>query len=277
MKYESVKKILVIEDDHVTRHLYAQGLEAKGFDIINAQNGLAGIQQAQEYVPDLVLCDLTMPDIDGYTVLTMLRQDPVTAIIPFIFITGSCTREAIRKGMELGADDYVTKPFSLDELLRAINTQLQRQAVLKTWCAAKFQEAQKSGSADKTTALNSPQSIFPCVPQLKKVFEFIEAHYHEGITLCDVAEAVGYSPAYLTNQVGKQTGETVNSWIVKRRMQGARFLLQNDYQTVEQIARALGYQDVSHFSRQFRQHHGLPPHAWRKEHQVGCFKVELNN
>jgi AraC-like DNA-binding protein len=60
-------------------------------------------------------------------------------------------------------------------------------------------------------------------------------------------------------------------------MQGARFLLQNDHQTVEQIARALGYQDVSHFSRQFRQHHGLPPHAWRKEHQVGYCKVKVNH
>lgn len=277
MKYESVKKILVIEDDTVTRNLYVKGLQAKGFEIISAENGFTGLQKAQDHVPDLVVCDITMPDIDGYSVLTMLRQDPVTAIIPFIFMTGSSTRGSVRKGMELGADDYVTKPSTLDELLRAITTQLQRQAMLQSWCATKFQEAQKSTSADKSSALNQPHSIFPCIPQLKQVFDFIEAHYHEGITLCDVAEAVGYSPAYLTNQVGKQTGETINSWIVKRRMQGARFLLQNDHQTVEQIARALGYQDVSHFSRQFRQHHGLPPHAWRKEHQVGYYKIKVSN
>ncbi|MDH6061859.1 response regulator transcription factor [Chrysosporum bergii ANA360D] len=276
MNDESVKKILVIEDDTVSRNLYVKGLRGKGFDVMSVENGFTGIQKAQENVPDLVVCDVTMPDIDGYGVLTMLRQDPVTAIIPFIFITGSSTRKAVRKGMELGADDYITKPFTLDELLRTITTQLQRQAFLQSWCAAKFQEAQKSSLADDTSALNQPQSIFPCIPQLKKVFDFIEAHYHEGITLCDVAEAVGYSPAYLTNQVGKQTGETINSWIVKRRMEGARFLLQNDQQTVEQIARALGYQDVSHFSRQFRQHHGLPPHAWRKEHQAGYSKVKVS-
>jgi len=276
MNDESVKKILVIEDDTVSRNLYVKGLRGKGFDVMSVENGFTGIQKAQENVPDLVVCDVTMPDIDGYGVLTTLRQDPVTAIIPFIFITGSSTRKAVRKGMELGADDYITKPFTLDELLRTITTQLQRQAFLQSWCAAKFQEAQKSSLADDTSALNQPQSIFPCIPQLKKVFDFIEAHYHEGITLCDVAEAVGYSPAYLTNQVGKQTGETINSWIVKRRMEGARFLLQNDQQTVEQIARALGYQDVSHFSRQFRQHHGLPPHAWRKEHQAGYSKVKVS-
>ncbi len=288
MMYESSKKILVIEDDNVTRNLYLKGLEAKGFDTIGANNGLAGIQQAQEHIPDLVICDITMPDMDGYSVLTTLRQEPLTAIIPFIFLTGSSTKADVRKAMELGADDYLTKPSTLDELLRAIAIRLQKQATLQYWWAMKFEKAPKSVFADHTPAIaggvsvgvasgtEAPdtemmvpsKSIFPYIPQLKEVFDFIEAHYHQGITLCDVAVAVGYSPAYLTNRVAKQTGETVNCWIVKRRMAGARFLLQNNDQTVEKIAKALGYQDVSHFSRQFRQHHGLPPQAWRKEHQL---------
>ena len=286
--HESPKKILVIEDDNVTRNLYLKGLEAKGFDTIGADTGVAGIQQAQEHIPDLVICDITMPDMDGYSVLATLRQDPVTAIIPFIFLTGSSTKADVRKAMELGADDYLTKPSTLDELLRAIAIRLQKQATLQYWWAMKLEKAPKSVFADNTTAIAEgvsvgeasgreasgteimmpPKSIFPYIPQLKEVFDFIEAHYHQGITLCDVAVAVGYSPAYLTNRVAKQTGDTVNCWIVKRRMAGARFLLQNDDQTVEKIAKALGYQDVSHFSRQFRQHHGLPPQAWRKEHQL---------
>ncbi|MEH2249141.1 response regulator transcription factor [Nostoc sp.] len=294
MMSESSNKILVIEDDNVTRNLYLKGLKAKGFDAIGADNGLTGIQRAQDRIPDLVICDIMMPDIDGYDVLTTLRRDPLTAIIPFIFLTGSSNRADVRKAMELGADDYLTKPSTLDELLQVIATRLQKQATFQDWCAIQFQKVPKLVFADNTTAIavgiavgvgeasrkeafsreaiipNS--SIFPCIPQLKEVFDFIEAHYHEGITLCDVAVAVGYSPAYLTNRVAKQTGETVNCWIVKRRMAGARFLLQNDNQTVENIAKALGYQDVSHFSRQFRQHHGLPPQAWRKEHQLGLQK-----
>jgi YesN/AraC family two-component response regulator len=278
---ESSKKILVIEDDAITRNLYLKGLEAKGFDMIGADNGRVGIQQAQEYTPDLVICDITMPDIDGYNVLTTLRQDPVTAIIPFIFLTGSSSKADVRKAMELGADDYLTKPSTLDELLRAIAIRLQKQATLQYWYSIQFEKAAKSVFAGNTRAIGggvavasdreaniSSKSIFPCIPQLKEVFDFIEAHYHEGITLCNVAVAVGYSPAYLTNRVAKQTGETVNCWIVKRRMAEARFLLQNNDQTIEKIAKALGYQDVSHFSRQFRQHHGLPPQAWRKEHQL---------
>ncbi|MEH2441774.1 response regulator transcription factor [Nostoc sp.] len=284
MIYESSNKILVIEDDNVTRDLYLKGLKAKGFDTISADNGLAGIQQVQECIPDLVICDITMPDMDGYSVLSTLRQDPLTAIIPFIFLTGSSNKADVRKAMELGADDYLTKPSTLDELLRAIAIRLQKQATLQNWCTMKSEKALKSVFADNTSAAIAPvettvreatipsQSIFPSIPQLKEVFDFIEAHYHQGITLCDVAVAVGYSPAYLTNRVARQTGETVNCWIVKRRMAGARFLLQNDNQTVEKIAKALGYQDVSHFSRQFRQHHGLPPQAWRKQHQLGSQK-----
>ncbi|MEH2096274.1 response regulator transcription factor [Nostoc sp.] len=284
MIYESSNKILVIEDDNVTRDLYLKGLKAKGFDTISANNGLAGIQQVQECIPDLVICDITMPDMDGYSVLSTLRQDPLTAIIPFIFLTGSSNKADVRKAMELGADDYLTKPSTLDELLRAIAIRLQKQATLQNWCTMKSEKALKSVFADNTSGAIAPvettdkettipsQSIFPSIPQLKEVFDFIEAHYHQGITLCDVAVAVGYSPAYLTNRVARQTGETVNCWIVKRRMAGARFLLQNDNQTVEKIAKALGYQDVSHFSRQFRQHHGLPPQAWRKQHQLGSQK-----
>ncbi|MEH2305056.1 response regulator transcription factor [Nostoc sp.] len=273
--YESSNKILVIEDDHVTRDLYLKGLKAKGFDTISANNGLAGIQQAQECIPDLVICDITMPDMDGYSVLSTLRQDPLTAIIPFIFLTGSSNKADVRKAMELGADDYLTKPSTLDELLRAIAIRLQKQATLQYWWAMKFEKAPKSVFVDNTLDAIAPEeptilskSIFPSIPQLKEVFDFIEAHYHQGITLCDVAVAVGYSPAYLTNRVARQTGETVNCWIVKRRMAGARFLLQNNNQTIEKIAKALGYQDVSHFSRQFRQHHDLPPQAWRKQHQL---------
>jgi YesN/AraC family two-component response regulator len=268
MMYDSSKKILVIEDDTVTRNLFLKGLEAEGFDTISAQNGLFGIQQAQEHLPDLVICDIMMPDMDGYSVLTTLREDPTTAIIPFIFLTGSDTKANVRKAMELGADDYLTKPCTLDELLRAIAIRLQKQANLQYWCATELLKASKPITAAKTLDVTLPKSIFPNVPQLKEVFDFIEANYHQGITLCDVAEAVGYSSAYLTNRVARQTGETVNSWIVKRRMAGARFLLQNNNQTIEQIAKALGYQNVCHFSRQFRQHHGLPPHAWRKEHQI---------
>ncbi|MFN6514163.1 MAG: response regulator [Nostoc sp. CreGUA01] len=263
MIHESSKKILVIEDDAVTRNVFLEVLEAQGFNTIGAENGLAGIQEAQEHLPDLVICDIQMPDMDGYSVLTTLRQDPDTAIIPFIFLTGSNTQADVRKGMELGADDYLTKPSTIEDLLRAIAVRFEKQALLRYW----YTNNSDRLSQTLPSSINS-ESIFPSVPHLQSVFDFIEDNYHQGITLSDVAVAVGYSPAYLTNRVAKQTGETVNAWIVKRRMAAARPLLKNTNKTIEQIAIAVGYQNTCHFSRQFRQHHGLSPKIWRKQQQL---------
>lgn len=257
---ESSKTILVIEDESDTRNLFLTVLEAKGFDTLAAENGFVGIQQAQKYLPDLIICDIAMPDMDGYDVLNALRQDPVTAIIPFIFLTGSHDKAAVRKGMELGADDYITKPSTIEELMKAIAIRLQKQALLKHLYASQSHQLSEA-------ILNDAEFIFPPIPQLKEVFDYIEANYHQGITLSDVALAVGYSSAYLTNRVAKETGDTVNGWILKRRMAAARPLLKNTNKTIEQIAIALGYQNACHFSRQFRQHHGLPPKAWRKQQQ----------
>jgi len=134
MMHESSKKILVIEDDAITRNIFLDGLETEGFYTLGAENGNTGIQQAQQHLPDLILCDIMMPDMNGFGVLAALRQDPVTAITPFIFLTGSNTKADIRKGMDLGADDYVTKPATVEELLRAITTRLEKQAkVMQYW------------------------------------------------------------------------------------------------------------------------------------------------
>ncbi|MCC5639713.1 DNA-binding response regulator [Nostoc sp. CHAB 5844] len=275
MMHTSSKTILVIEDDAVTRNLFLDSLQAEGYDTIEAENGRIGIQEAQEHLPDLVICDIVMPDMDGYDVLNALRQDPLTAIIPFIFLTGSDTKDALRKGMELGADDYLTKPSTVDQLLKAIATRLEKQALLRYWYATQSHQISEPIPANITVS-ETPKSIFPSVPQLKEVFDYIEANYHQGITLAKVAEAVGYSRAYLTNRVAKQTGETVNGWILKRRMMAARSLLKDTNQTIEQIALALGYQNACHFSRQFRQHHGIPPKHWRKKQQFlnACTQLE---
>lgn len=105
---------------------------------------------------------------------------------------------------------------------------------------------------------------FPGNTLLNQVFKFIEENYDQSISLCDVATAVGYCPAYLTNLVRRHTGKTVNHWIVERRMLAARNLLRESELSVSQIAAAVGYQHEGHFFRQFRQNHKTTPQAWRK-------------
>lgn len=118
--------ILVIEDEKDVRLNIVEILASGGFDSLNADNGLTGVQLAKERSPDLILCDIKMPDFDGYNVLEALRQDPKTAMIPFIFLTAKADKGDMRHGMNLGADDYLTKPFRRLELLDTIAARLKR-------------------------------------------------------------------------------------------------------------------------------------------------------
>ena len=259
-----MSKILVIEDEAHTRNMFRDCLEAEGFQTFGAGDGLAGIEQAQKHLPNLVLCDVIMPKLDGYSVLNQLRRVADTATIPFIFVTAKADKAHRRQGMSLGADDYLTKPSTVEELLEAVSARLERHAMLQAHCDVSSKSLEEDvASKASNSEINS---LFPVVPELSEVFEFIEANHNKGITLCDVAKAVGYSPAYLTNKVKRETGRTVNRWIIERRMVEALCLLSNTKQSVEQIATAIGYQNTCHFFRQFRQYQGTTPQAWRNNH-----------
>lgn len=121
------KKILVIEDERVTRTNILNFLDAEGFAAIGAENGRQGIKLAQEHLPELIICDILMPDLDGYDVLTQLQQEPKTAAIPFIFLTVSTDKDNVRRGMTMGADDYLSKPVTSAELRAAIASRIRRR------------------------------------------------------------------------------------------------------------------------------------------------------
>ncbi len=123
-------KILVIEDDQPVRKMIVKMLKRQDFAVIEAENGAIGVQMALSEVPDLILCDVQMPELDGHQVLRTLRQNSLMATIPFIFLTARAEKADFRAGMELGADDYVTKPFTQAELLGAIAARLQKQAAV---------------------------------------------------------------------------------------------------------------------------------------------------
>ncbi|WP_427158658.1 helix-turn-helix domain-containing protein [Aliinostoc sp. HNIBRCY26] len=147
------------------------------------------------------------------------------------------------------ADDYLQE---YSEHWSFCSTKTAKQSTLVPFCAEKI----------------NPSDIklrFSSHPQLKAVFDFIEANYHQPITLCDVAQSVGYSSAYLTDLVRRCTGKPVNHWIVERRMSAARSLLLETAHSISYIAEVVGYQYEGHFFRQFRQYHKTTPQAWRKE------------
>src|SRR5689334_13559703 len=106
-----MKSILVIDDNQGIRENTAEILELAGYKVLTAENGKKGVEQAMKEKPDLIVCDIMMPELDGYGVLHLLRKNADTEQIPFIFLTAKTERTDFRKGMEMGADDYVTKPF----------------------------------------------------------------------------------------------------------------------------------------------------------------------
>lgn len=256
-----MKKILVIEDRVLARP-WLKGLKAQGFSATSAENGIVGIQRAQEKLPDLIVCDVMMPE-NGYEVLTTLRQNSVTATIPLIVVTAKEDRADRRKAMELGADDYLTQPCTLEELQKAIAAQLEKYSLLRQKFTSEKELVQEPPPVDSATSEAATQPFFPSVPHLDAVFDFIEANYHMAITLEDVAQAAGYSPAYLTNLTRRQTGKTVYRWIIARRMAAACSLLLETDLIVEEIASQVGYHHSVHFFRQFRQLHGTTPQTWR--------------
>jgi DNA-binding response OmpR family regulator len=113
-------KILIIEDEETVRENILELLDAEGFEASAAENGRIGLTLAQQQLPDLILCDVRMPELDGYGVLTGLRSEQATAGIPLIFLTAKAATSDLSSGLELGANAYITKPFSMSELLGAI-------------------------------------------------------------------------------------------------------------------------------------------------------------
>lgn len=126
-----MKKILLIEDNDDIRNNTAEILELSNYKVIVAENGKIGVEKAMEHSPDLIICDIMMPVLDGYGVLHAVHKNDAIKNTPFIFLTAKTERSDFRKGMELGADDYITKPFSGTELLNAVDSRLKKLDLLK--------------------------------------------------------------------------------------------------------------------------------------------------
>lgn len=153
-----MKTVLLIEDDTVLRENTAELLELSNYNVITAANGQIGLDVAKTKKPDIVICDIMMPILDGYGVLEGLSKNNDTKFIPFIFLSAKTERQDVRKGMDLGADDYITKPFSEDEILSAIESRIAKAAILKDQREALQNTSIISG--DQLRTLNDLKNFF---------------------------------------------------------------------------------------------------------------------
>lgn len=146
--------ILVIEDENQIRLNLQEMLELDDFLVITAVEGSSGLQLAKSKHPDLIICDIMMPGLDGYQVLQELRRTPESANIPLIFLTAKADRHDLRQGMGLGADDYITKPFQPFEILQAVKTRLERHSLTKKQY---FQESEKTKTLEQEKKNNQSE------------------------------------------------------------------------------------------------------------------------
>lgn len=156
-----MKTILVIEDNEDIRENVAEILTLSDYKVLTAANGKEGIEVAQKHEPDLIICDIMMPGVDGYGVLHILHKDPATQNIPFIFLTAKSERSDFRAAMEMGADDYITKPFAGNELLNAIESRFKKNEIIKKTLSADLEglrELQNAVANTKTLEALSEES-----------------------------------------------------------------------------------------------------------------------
>ncbi|HET8735142.1 MAG TPA: response regulator, partial [Pricia sp.] len=172
-----MKKILLIEDDNALRENTEELLELSDYSVITAPNGRIGIAKAKGHLPDIVICDIMMPEIDGYGVLQNLSSDEITKDIPFIFLSAKTEHKEIRKGMDLGADDYLTKPFEEEDLLSAIESRLAKAEILKRRSSTDGKTAEVTD--DEMRTLNELKNFFDDNGELVQ-FKEGESVYSEG-------------------------------------------------------------------------------------------------
>ena len=173
-----MKKILVIEDEPEMRRNLATILKLEKFDVVQAENGRVGVETARKETPDVIICDVMMPEMDGYAVLQALREDSKTVATPFIFHTAKGEKQDLRSGMNLGADDYLTKPVAKAELLNAISARLKRS-----------EQQLSSGSLTPNFDSHEPLLSLGLTPRVAEVLLWVA----QGKTNADIATILGIS------------------------------------------------------------------------------------
>lgn len=193
----SAKKILIIEDQAPMRRNLALLLEMEGFDVVTAPDGVAGVEIARRELPDLILCDVMMPEMDGYGVVQSLRADRQFASTPFIFLTARGDKSDIRIGMNFGADDYLTKPVIREDLLAAVQARLARAEAVEERLSEALGQAGQGFNPDFSSAAPLQREL-ALTPRESEVLLWVT----QGKSNLDVATILGMSDKTVKQHLG---------------------------------------------------------------------------
>jgi YesN/AraC family two-component response regulator len=236
-------QILVVEDDPDFRATVVEWLQDSGYAVQEAANGREAMDLASDGIFEVVITDLKMPEANGLELLEWFKvMHPETAVI---FLSGQATvRDAIQALREWGGFDFLEKPIEMTVLNAVIERAIAR--------------SQEPPAPPDAAPAPAPLSAFA-----QRALQVIAERFREPIGLSELSQELGYSAAYLTSTLRRETGKTVLQWIIHYRLEEAKRLMSDTDWSGQRIAQAVGYTHYSHFLRQFRQVHGVPPSAWR--------------
>lgn len=248
------KTLLLIEDNAELRSFIKEALRGK-YNILETEDGLKGLEMTKTHLPDLILCDVMMPVMDGFEVCRQIKGDDTTNHIPLVLLTAKSAIPHMIEGLELGADDYLIKPFDLKVLELKINNLIQVRAMLKG-----HNYTMLSLEPDGVP-LTDPDAEF--IIKLKNMI--IDNVSDPNFGVGDMAFHAGISVSVLYRKLRTLTGMTVNDFVKVLRMKRALQLLETGSHNVNEVANAVGYEDTKYFSREFKKIYGKNPNEIRKQ------------
>jgi signal transduction histidine kinase/DNA-binding response OmpR family regulator len=243
------KDIVLIVEDNTEMRLYIQEQLSENFSVVLAKNGEEGIKKAFDYVPDLILTDVMMPILNGYDLTEKIKNDRRTSHIPVIMLTAKADEESKLKGLDLGVDDYLIKPFSKKELYARVGNLIKLRSLLKE----RYKEI-SAISLDKIEAKPIDQEF------LEKVFNSIKAHLEDpqfGVTL--LAREIGMSVSQLNRKLNGLINQSAGKLIRSTKLDYSAQLLKTGAGNISEIAYRVGFSDTPSFSHSFKEKFGHPP------------------
>jgi signal transduction histidine kinase/ligand-binding sensor domain-containing protein/DNA-binding response OmpR family regulator len=245
---EGSPHILVVEDNLDVRRFIIDCMGTE-FAFIEAENGFVGLEKARAEMPDLIISDVMMPEMDGMQMTQEIKADIRTSHIPLIMLTAKSTEDSKLHGLQTGADDYLVKPFNKNELLLKVRNAISRQQRLREKLRAELM------SSSPPVEVKSQDERF-----LKTVKDkILERMNDEQLSVETLSEDVGLSRSQLLRKVTALTGMSVNELIRKLRLHRAAQLITQDWGPVSQIAYEVGFSNLSYFSKMFKEEFGIPP------------------
>ncbi|MGV3558230.1 hybrid sensor histidine kinase/response regulator transcription factor [Larkinella arboricola] len=247
--------LLVVEDNDELAEFIADNLPPT-YRIIRASNGAEGVKLAFDEIPDLVISDVLMPVMDGYTLCQHIKQDERTSHIPVILLTAKATLESRFEGLSRGADDYLTKPFHVQELQLRVHNRLERQRRMRAWVKA---------SLESHTDLPDSVDSVPTDPFLEKVYGIIEKHLeNSNFGVEELAAEIAISRTTLNRKLKALTGLATRDLIRNYRLRQARELLRQGYNSSETAYR-VGFESPAYFTKSFRELYGVTPLEYARQ------------